>query len=60
MNFLADLLAKLTAVFLNWGQAQAEKPPETKDANTPKDVRDAAGGAAADWMRNKDNNRHQH
>jgi len=57
MNFLAELLAKMFRELLGWGQAQAEKPAETKNANTPKDVRDELNGAVADFVRHQDQHR---
>ncbi len=54
MNFVAAILAALAKVGLNFWQSQAEKPKETTDANTPKDVADRNAGGFSKWKRMRD------
>ena len=57
MNWLATLLAKLFGEVLNWGQRQAEKPGEMKDAKTPEDVKRRIDDDLARRMRDKNRDR---
>jgi hypothetical protein len=57
VKWLEAIVAGLARALFGWGQEQAEKPKTTKDANTPKDVRDSLSGSVTDWMRDKDNGR---
>jgi hypothetical protein len=56
-EWLAQIVKGFFSALFGWGQDQAEKPKTTRDANTPKDVRDSLSGSVSDWMRDKDNGR---
>jgi hypothetical protein len=57
MKWLTSIVEGICRALFGWGQDQAEKPKTSKDANTPKDVRDSLSGSVSDWMRDKDNGR---
>lgn len=53
MNWLATLLAKMFREVLDWGQKNAEKPGEMKDAETPKDIKRRIDDDVARRLRDK-------
>jgi hypothetical protein len=57
MNWLRAIVEGFSNAIFKWGQGQAEKPKVTKDANTPKAVRDELNSSVADWMRDQDRDR---
>jgi hypothetical protein len=54
MKWLGEIVRGLASALLEWWQGQADKPNTTKDANTPKAVRDDLAGDRDEWMRRKD------
>lgn len=57
-GWLQAIFSALFGSLFSWGQKQAEKPPEIKDANTPENIKRGWNKFLSDKLRDKDNNGH--
>jgi hypothetical protein len=57
-GWLKAILSALFEALFSWGQKQAEKPPEIRDANTPENIKRGWNGFLSDRLRDKNNDRH--
>lgn len=53
MNWLKAIVHGLFSALFDWGQKQAEKPGETRDANTPPEVKRRIDDDIARRLRDK-------